>query len=239
MVRNRGKKSLYEVFGKDRPKSGYARLLEWFRSAKSRKIETIVPVKQGPMPEGLIRWPRRRRRFQFNAGRIEISIPYQIAVACLLGIVLLVLIFFRLGQSSYKRLMEKRAVPASMNIEKTNPASQVKTAVAERSASKSLGPIVSKANNRIVIQTWPERAQLEPIKEYFAGYGIKTEIRKLSDTYFLVTADAYESPKNEGSKGYEMRERIIQLGAKYKAPAGFATFGRRPFHDAYAMRFKN
>jgi len=31
----------------------------------------------------------------------------------------------------------------------------------------------------------------------------------------------------------------VKIGADYKAPQGFGSFGTKPFHDAYGMKFDN
>jgi len=78
---------------------------------------------------------------------------------------------------------------------------------------------------------------LEPVKQYFASFGIETEIRQVGSWYYLVTKDKYENPERPGTEGYVAKERIIKLGANYKAPPGYESFGTQPFHDAYGMRF--
>ena len=92
----------------------------------------------------------------------------------------------------------------------------------------------SKGNNRIVIQTYDKRADLELVQYYFAEGGIETEIRKIGDTFYLVSADKYEKdPKIEGTDGYAAKQKIIEWGARYKAPQGYETFGAKSFETAY------
>jgi hypothetical protein len=78
---------------------------------------------------------------------------------------------------------------------------------------------------------------LEPAKQYFADKGIETEIRKSGDAYLLVTKEKYDNPERPGTDGYAAKQKIIELGAQYKAPQGFDQFGTKPFHDAYGMKF--
>jgi hypothetical protein len=78
---------------------------------------------------------------------------------------------------------------------------------------------------------------LEPVKEHFAQFGIETEIKRIDEWYYLVTKDKYDNPQKPGTDGYLARQRIIELGAQYKAPPGYETFGKEPFHDAYGMKF--
>lgn len=233
MARSRKKKALYEVIGKTWPKPGSGRAGEQPPVKKSGTDESAAPK-----PVGTV-WPRRPRILQFNAGRIELSLPYQLAIALILGLVLLVLVFYRLGQMSY---------PAEQ--ESSNPAAKIKDvdwdrptgpATVDRTpapgAAENAEAVGQKGRNRIVIQTYETRTQLEPVKEYFASFGIKTEFRKIGGWYYLVTQDKYENPEKRGTDGYLAKERIIELGADYKAPEGYESFGKKPFHDAYGMRF--
>ncbi len=244
MVRNRGRKSLYEVFGKNKPKSGYTKLIERLKPAGSTEepqtaAETPIPHR---MPaESMLKWPRKPRLFQFNAGRVEISIPYQLAIAIVLAIVFIALVFYRLGQISYKNVMDESPnQPQKASNAVNSPKIRSKTPVAAKNLSKIQRPAIpakSKGSNRIVIQTWAEKAQLEPVKWYFAKSGIKTEIRKIGGVYYLLTAEKYQNPQTPGTDGHKALQRIVKLGTNYKPPSGYATFGKKPFHDAYGMKF--
>jgi hypothetical protein len=185
---------------------------------------------------------------QFNAGRIEISVPYQLAVALLLGLIVLVLVAFRLGQITY-RSSQKATGSAAKKTESMQKVTPKVVAVAPQGAvpakektpvppvAQKVEPVKSKGDNRIVIQTYQLRADLEPVKQYFAQFGIETEILKISDWYFLVTKDKYENPAKAGTDGYIAKQKIIELGAKYKAPPGYEAFGSKPFSDAYGKKF--
>lgn len=188
------------------------------------------------------RWPTRQRILLFNAGQIEISLSYQLAVAILLGFVLLILVAFRLGQNLSSKAVTDSVVspkaaqklPEHMIAKVPGEAELVERvpSVVQESAAADAG-----GNNRIVIQTWQVRAQLEPVKEYFASCGIETEIISEGGWYYLVTREKYDNPGNPGTNGYAARQKIIELGAKYEPPPGSATFGPKPFHDAYGKRF--
>jgi len=235
----RGRKALYEVMGKSRYKYGYNKASEPPYPEKAPQDE---PPAEPLVPEAP-RWLRGPKIFQFTAGRIEVSLPYQIAVAILMGVVLLFLVVFRLGQLSYKQ-------PAAAS-KISNPAQQpaAEPVVIAKSAEKKLplpGVIQQKPesaaseprkNNRIVIKSYPLSSHLEPAKQYFADKGIETEIRKSGDAYLLVTKEKYDNPERPGTDGYAAKQKIIELGAQYKAPQGFDQFGTKPFHDAYGMKF--
>lgn len=241
MVHKRRKKPFYEVMGKTWSKPGRYKTLGQPHPEEPAEDQPITPP-----PERLARWPKKPKIVQFNADRIEISIPYQLAIAILLGLVLLVLIFFRLGQITSLSSQTNSAAKTPKNIQKVTPKPTV-TAPQRPLAAEKIAPVPAsgektkpaklEGNNRIVIQTYQLRADLEPVKQYFAQFGIETEIKKIGNWYYLVTRNKYENPEKPGTNGYFTKQKIIQWGAKYKAPPGYETFGTKPFHDAFGMKF--
>ncbi|MHC4623928.1 MAG: hypothetical protein ACYS4W_08500 [Planctomycetota bacterium] len=238
-ARRRKKKALYEVIGQGRIKSGHGPPEEQPSPEVPTEAEPVVPGAETKTSEAASRWPTRPRLVQLNAGRIELSVPYQLGIALLLGVVLLVLVVFRLGQLSYAggekpttTEANKQRTPAA----KPKPPARAKT---ERQPSpvEVAGPVEAKGSNRIVIQTFQVPSQLQPVKQYFAGFEIETEIRKIGDWYYLVTKDKYDNPEKMGTDGYRAKQRIIELGANYRAPQGYESFGPKPFDDAYGMKF--
>ena len=240
---HRRKKSLYEVIGKTRLKSSYGKTLEQPRPEKADKDEPTTELSVA-VPERAVQWPRKPRIVQFNAGRIEISIPYQLAIAFLLFIILLVLVVFRLGQ------INQRIANSAANKQKNNPDTppgrkevagqgQNTDTNEKMSANGKKGESAeSKGNYRIVIQTYRLKAHLVPVQEYFGQFDIETEIRKKIDNwYYLVTTEKYQSTERAGTDGYLAKQRIIELGAEYKAPQGYETFGAKSFETAYGMKF--
>ncbi len=239
---SRKKKSLYEVIGKTRLKSSYGKTLEQPRPEKADKDEpTTEPAVA--VPERAAQWPRKPRIVQFNAGRIEISIPYQLAIAFLLFIILLALVVFRLGQ------LKERVGGSAVKIQKNNPELTGQKEVAGRGqttdTNKKIPPnnekakvVESTGNNGIVIQTYQFRAHLVPVQEHFTRFDIETEIIPIDNQWGLVTKARYEEdPKKPGTDGYIAKQKIIELGAKYKAPQGYETFGAKSFETAYGMKF--
>jgi hypothetical protein len=232
MVRRRRKKALYEVIGTGEVRPNHD------RSVRHRE----GGEEGGLGPERGVVWSGRPKLLRFGTNRLELSLPYQLVIAVLLGVILLLLVVFRLGQSSPSedRLAEQMSEaaqqesPASVATESGEVVSADgrKLLSAEEAAAEA-----RKGNNRIVIQTYQVRSALEPVKQYFAGLGIETEIRKIEDWYYLVTTNKYESPERVGTDGYLVKQKIIELGAGYKAPQGYESFGSRPFHDAYGMKF--
>ena len=243
MARSRRKKSLYEVIGRGRSDLSYHDSSEPLHADRAKKGR--AGASKG---RRLLAWPKGPRTVQFIAGRVEISIPYQLAIAVFLGLVLLVLVVFRLGQiyerganlaAEVPEVVSKQAAGAAASrpaIAAEAPRAAEKTAQA-LTGEKKTEAAVSKGSNRIVIQTYSLRTDLEPVKKYFGEHGIATEIRRIGSVYYLVSKDKYENPARKGTDGHSAKQRIIELGAGYKAPPGYETFGTKPFHDAYGMRF--
>ena len=186
---------------------------------------------------------------QFNAGRIELSIPYQVGIAVVLGVLLAAVVLFRLGERVGNREVAANA-PAA-----TKPGrAEIKAGVAEagnagyaccktadgagyfrRSGGGDSADIDGK--NRIVLKIYQVRSHLEPAKEYFDKMGVATEIIEKNNWYYLVTKNKYDNPEKAGTDGYLARQKIIEIGSGYKAPVGFESFGPKPFSDAFGMRF--
>jgi hypothetical protein len=99
-------------------------------------------------------------------------------------------------------------------------------------------PALKRPGNAIVIQAYPLRAHLKPVRSFFEDHGIHTEILKDGDMYLLVTTERFEeNPNRPGTPGYELKQRIIELGPSYRAAPGRETFAPNYFRDAYARRF--
>jgi hypothetical protein len=250
MAHNREKKALYEVMSKAAwPKPRYDKALEPLHPEKTGENKQTTTKFPALLRRRAAKWLNRPRIVQFNAGRIEISMPYQLAIALLLGLVLLVLVVFRLGQITYRSSQKATGPVAKMPESVQKAAPKVTAVVAPQKAApaeektpvppviQKVEPVKPKGDNRIVIQSYQLRADLEPVKQYFAGFGIETEIIKISDWYYLVTKDKYENPGKPGTDGYLAKQKIIELGAKYKAPPGSEAFGSQPFRDAYGKKF--
>jgi hypothetical protein len=185
-------------------------------------------------------WPRKPRIVQVNAGRVEFSLPYQIAILLGLGVVLLIFLIYQLGQISNKStdlgtITSKSQPRAVEQIRRVDTADEITPAVS--APAEETEPVKPKGNNNIVITEYPRRIDLVPVQKYFAQNGIQTEIVKIDGSYFLRTVGKYENPGRSGTDGYEVRQRIIELGSEYRAPTGYETFGAKPFQDAYGRRF--
>lgn len=249
MVRNRGKKALYEVMSKARDKPGYGRTLEQMQPKSSLESKSAVNIEKS---KATTRWMRKPRIIQFNFGRIEFSMPYQLAVALVLGLILLVLAAFRLGQEY--NLTGQGAISTAVErpqIDRRTPIGQETTDIreppmpVEDSTLPGIEDVTSvqpkpTGNNVIVLVQYEARADLVPVQAHFAEYGIETEIVMESGSYFLQTKNRYDNPGTPGTDGYKAKQKIIEVGAKYKgkAPPTFETFAPNFFSDAYGKKVK-
>ncbi|MGB7582324.1 MAG: hypothetical protein WBL85_07770 [Sedimentisphaerales bacterium] len=235
MVHNTKKKALYEVIGRAGSKSGYEQLHPNSTAGEnpSTNPETLPNV---------VRWVRKPSFAQFNSGRIEFSIPYQVGIAIALGMLLAAVVLFRLGQRVGNRNIPANT-PAAAKPVTPKPVTQ-DTPVLKQPAAQDTSAATVAANqptstgkNRIVLKMYQVRSHLEPAKEYFDKMGVATEIIEKDNWYYLVTKNKYDNPGKVGTDGYLAKQKIIELGAGYKAPAGFETFGPNPFSDAYGKKF--
>ncbi len=258
MARKRGKKALYEVMSKARNKPGFGRTLEKMLPKKPvpKKDEPATNKKSAADVETsktAAKWWRKPRVVQFNVGRAEFSIPYQLGVALVLGLVLLIVAAFRLGRydsnpnEPAKNVMEPtiQEKPVEQQevanvIEPPAPAEEEDSALLTIEKPEPAKPVISKStgSNVIVIQQFEAREDLRPVQAHFKEYGIETEIVLENGNYFLQTTNRYNNPGKHGTDGYEALQEIIRVGAKYKgqAPPNYKTFAPRFFSDAYGKK---
>jgi len=243
MARIRRKKALYEVISRSRPKPGVTGPPPAPEEKPPRDEQgTGESVKQ--KPPGTTQWPTRPRIVQFNAGRVEFSMPYQLAVAVLLGIVFLVLLFYRLGQWSVSEIQKPNtadmtAVPDGIEVPRPGPGE----AVGQPQPLPPAAPAADTGDHVIVLVEYARRADLVPVQRHFAEYGVETEIVPKSDGgYYLWTKSRYGNPERPGTDGYveirKAKQRIVRIGALYKgrAPENYETFAPHYFSDAYGMK---
>jgi hypothetical protein len=252
MARNRGKKALYEVMSRARSKSGYGRPPEQQAPTRPSAVEPAAAEPQaGPVVTKIAaKWWRKPRVVQLNAGRIEFSMPYQVAVAAGLVLVLALLASYRLGQFA-RFSVPVGPAPASGQAQQ-GPTENVanRTAVetpppaapADKTPPKTQKPepVVPAGDNAIVLAHYHSMADLQPVQAHFAEYGIKTEIVPDSGRYILQTTQRYQNTTTRGSDGYNAIQKIKEIGALYKgkAPPGYETFAPNYFSDAYGRKVK-
>ena len=241
MFNSHGKKPLYEAIHEAQAKSASDKSLQPLHPQAVQHIPAPAPAAEHAAEplRTVTRWPTKPSLCQFHAGRIELSLPYQLVIAIVLSAVVLLLAIFRLGQHWPIQKSPQSVSKKPLATPKAAAPKQV-VIVESRSASQQPGEATAakKGANRIVIQTHQNSTDLEPVKNFFAASGIETEIRKIGSWYYLVTAEKYDNPEKAGTDGFAAKQRIIELGAKYQPPAGYNSFGTKPFSDSYGMRLE-
>ena len=234
MARYRRKKALYEVMTKTKP--GHGRAADKSGPQESGRAETTV--EKSDVPEWVSRWKRKPRIVQFVGGRIEFSIPYPLAIALLLGIVLVVLLAFRAGEYT-GRSQQGLAGGTPKPVRRDDGTPVAKKGMEPDPTGGTLRvPVGAQGDHRIVIQQFDKERDLQEVQRYFRGYDIETIIEKRGDQYFLLTKNAYDNPHREGTDGEKVLLHIIQIGAGYKAQQGYESFAPRLFSDAYGEKIK-
>ncbi len=238
MTRGRGRMALYEVIGK-------SKTLKELRPPEVQKPETKPVEKPAPAAAPEVkkpaRWPAKPHAVQLNSGRIEMSVPYPLAVVVILAVAAAILAAFRLGQGVPIRVSDDARTPAGEN---RNEQAVVQSPVIpagrqEVPAAENREPVAaSTGDNCIVIAQYQTGRDLEPVGKYFAENGIETVIEKTNGWYFLRTKQLYENPLKSGTDGSAALKRIKEIGANYRAPQGNESFRPNLFNDAYGRKVK-
>jgi hypothetical protein len=211
-------------------------------------------------PLGLVQAWWRLKPVQLNAGRVEISIPYHIGIVVVLVVALLVLTAFRLGQK-HPGAKAKADVPTKTAAQ-TTPQNATKEGTAAKASEPALAaaaPAGSSAKKEgdhwLVLVKHKNEVDLEEVVKYFGQNGIDLTIVPLPEArkafaerglnaailpngndFLLVTSKLYSNPKSPDTEGYAEKQKIVELGRKYKAPAGREKFAPNYFRDAYWMK---
>ncbi len=302
MNRSRSKGKRPSVLARLRPQLEKLRpQLEKLRQLGSSRLKrpgtsdapTVSKTPPPPPPPPMLRPPRpaemppdgpktpvqtwlRPKAVQFNDGRIEVSLPYQIGIIIGMGLILLVMMGFWFGRRSVARIdeqsrYESRQVATRAGIEKPSApatpqeaqptdeqpsrASAEPAAAPKRTETAPNNAPVQTGDNLIVLARHTDEKQLVPAREYFNEHGIATQIVSYAqvravfeqyglnlkrvpkgDGYMLVTRNLYENPGREGTDGYEVKQRITELGRQYQPPAGYESFAPHYFSDAYGLK---
>jgi len=244
MARNPKQKALYEVI-KSSQKGLESKGIRPAPSVSestdsSEKTHTPAAIEKEIQTRGLLGLGRQLSG-SFDRRRV-LLIPYRVAVILALIFILVVLAAFRLGQMSngqidattnfeLARIENVDAEPMITAMEKTSEPTELETAKPQEQL-----PPVSRGDNVVVIASYRNRNNLEPVQEYFARNGIETEIWLRNNYFYLVTKEMFEGTERRGSKGYLMKEKIKKIGPGYEAPSGYESFRPNLFQDAYGMK---
>ena len=231
MVRNRGKMALYEVLNRAKAKAEESQASDKATAADGEK-----PAKaEKPMKSV---WSGRPKLVSVSPGRVEFSIPYQLAIAIVLGVLLVVLISFRFGQVSGKKIAQAGVgtdFSPVAEVEDSLPAFTDDTVFGDPGVSGT--NVFVPSGNHIVIQQYNVGRDLRPVRRHFEDNGIDCAIVESSGKYLLITKNSYDNPARVGTNGYKALRKIREVGAEYKAPTGYESFAPKLFSDAYGKKF--
>lgn len=215
--RKKKKMALYEVLSKG--------------MSNSRRRQEL-----GGRPAGVPQVQRTQAKpspVQFNRGRFEVSLRYDIAIVLGLLLILCLMGAYRLGEYSS---IKENAITQDEGAAMTAPETVTNTAAPVTEPQSSAVEEESGGDNWIVIATNQSEGQLAPVQQYFEGYGIETQIRKVAGVYILHTKRTFANPNRAGSDGEKMRRQIIEIGKGYEPPSGYRSFD---FTTAYGMKKLN
>ncbi|MEN6385800.1 MAG: hypothetical protein ABFD79_11475 [Phycisphaerales bacterium] len=188
-------------------------------------------------------WTGRPKPVRIFPDRIELCLSWQITGLGVLALAAVFLVFFKLGQMNPITKAEPKPQSSTIRVDDIKPTVPVvrntTPVVVETKTPKLVEPM---GENAIVITSYDLQSHLEPVKAFFAQYGIATEIYKPArgSRYLLVTQNRYDNIEKSGTEGNEMKKKIMSVGANYKPPAGsgFEPFGTKPFQDVYGLKIK-
>lgn len=256
MARNHaGQMALYEAVNKERFKAAQKKELSRVTPGEPELVQPVQPIKpvtilpQQPNNADVKQtvWTKKSKMFGFNSGRIELFLPYPIAITVVMALVLLLVSSFRLGQWVGKSNTEEfgakntdTTAETTVTLDTAKVAKEMARSVVAKHATAAPAQAANAGEGENVIvlaelKNTSNARDLEPAKQYFDEHGIATEIKNIRGSYFLVTKEKYDSVLR-GTPGAAIIEKIGQVGAKYKAPSGYGGFGSKPFSDAYGRK---
>ena len=246
MARNRGKKALYEVMSKYRVKPGSGRAVEPLHSKKTQD-DTPVDDTVAEKTEIETQWWKKPKIVQYQGGRLEFSISYQLVITLVLIFLLLLVIAYGLGQRSYaaKQQAAESATTTQYNNQNASIGETagrniqpVRSTVSRQPVNQDAVSAKSTGDHVIILKEYHALADLIPVRDYFQKNLIMTEIEMRNNRYFLQTIDMYDNPEREGTDGFRAKQKIIKVGKGYKAPTGYESFAPNLFDDAYGKKIE-
>ncbi len=247
MGRSVGRKILYEALKRSQERLAKGQAARNLHADETEKKRRTGNNAENSVADGdFASWPPQRRPVAAISGRVEFSLPYPMAAVAVLMLVLTCMAIFKVGQISGSNAEKAAASAIKADSAEVYDQDQVfgeedQAAQGQARTEKKkedvmlLGPV---GDHIIIIAMCTKSRDLEPVRKYFAGYGIETVIDKRGGDYFLITKKAFQSPKKAGTDGYIALNRIKQLGTAYVAPEGYLGFGAVPFQDAYGDRIR-
>ncbi len=101
---------------------------------------------------------------------------------------------------------------------------------------EDLAPVIKFfADNGVELMPLPLN---DATRELFTKNGYNAAALGSGDGYLLIAKSLFSNPEREGTDGYAMRMKIIDLGEKYKAQPGSQMFAPHYFRDTYGTKVK-
>lgn len=235
----RGKKpkqpaSLWEVMNSDRLKQSQQKVKKQIVPA-DEVVKEEKPTRQYT-PENRVKSEKLRYKPKFRVTKPMVLGGF-VVIVVVIGLI------FALGRDDDVPQFDDVAIDEVVENDQVTVFPPLDDVENDEAIGNQPGKTVSDAgkDHVIVIASYNVAKDLEPVKEYFARNGVKTEIMKQDGSifYLLVTQKRYESPLRRDTDGFYALEKIKNIGAEYDAPKGYEPFGKKPFQDAYGMKIKN
>ncbi|MBN1506788.1 MAG: hypothetical protein JW955_08075 [Sedimentisphaerales bacterium] len=186
-------------------------------------VKPVRPVEQAdPQPRAARRW-LRPKAVQLHDGRIEISLPYTVAVTVVLITILFILAAFRIGQmqrqlrpgeatdttsDSAKQRVPKMSPSPAMRQETPPAAARPESEIMPTSAA--LAPVPDQTGDHvIVLAQLSQREPLDVARAHFAEQGIATEVISIPLLRELLSSQGINT------RGLGDRDGFMLVTSKY------------------------
>lgn len=233
---------------------------------KARPVETALHL----APPSPVQTWLKPRPVQLNEGRIEISVPYHVGAIAGLVLLLVIVGAYRLGGSGSQPNAAASPVVGRSAAVNPPAGSTPRSATADAGRPTSSSTVADAAKQDVVstavqgdhllilalskrqedfdpvvrhfreneIEVTP--VSLDSLRQWFAKYNLDASRLPSGDGFLLVTANFYGNPKVAGTDGFKMKQRITEVGARYKgkAPSGYNSFAPNYFSDTYGMKVR-
>jgi hypothetical protein len=268
MARNHnGQMALYEVVNKEKFRTAQnAELLRPTQEKAQRSGPVVITPQKKTAESWQSAWTKKPSIFGLNNGKVEVFVPYPIAVTVVMAFVLLLVIAFQFGQAMGRRhagaVASKASEKASevvLNLADTAKAAKEMAKLSSASATRRIAvqstvtpaasttaseraaePAKSSENKgdeyAIVLKELASPRDLEPAKQYFDEHGIATEIVKNSRGSYFLLTKERYNSISRGTAFDAATRKIKQVGADYRPPAGYNGFAPQMFSDVYGKK---
>ena len=165
-----------------------------------------------------------------GTGRKKSGLQFSVLLVVALGVILAVLLVMQagkfIGQMTAKEDQQSQSGTGDTDTSADNTDETTLTENGGQTDDDVEAAQGSERNHEIVIATYEDSKQLEPVREHFRNNQIAAEIKKSGRYHILVTVDKYFSPRLEQGKAElaSAKEKIKTVGDSYKPPKGYKGF---------------